>query len=198
MSSEKQPCQHLKQPAEFWDYTHVYFLPSAGETLLLHLLHALPAVVPPKRGSDIDPKRVKKRDSASDLCDSAKHALLTRRHTMFKNNVEETNPSCSAEAESEVGSDRVPLGTTRWRSGTDTRAVTSTCWLNTTSWTAVQQIWLPVGGSYTNTCRSLSASCSTWWRSISGKWGGGTLTCVRRPVKTHGRLRLPHSHVLPY
>lgn len=43
------------------------------------------------------------------------------------------------------------VGTTRWRSGTNTSAVTSTCWLNTTSCTVVQQIWLNVGGSYTNT-----------------------------------------------
>lgn len=43
------------------------------------------------------------------------------------------------------------VGTTRWRSGTNTSAVTSTCWLNTTSCTVVQLIWLTVGGSYTNT-----------------------------------------------
>lgn len=203
ISSDKQPCQHLKQPAKLWDCTRVYFLPSAGETLLLHLLHALPAVVPPDRGS-ADPKWVKTGDRAPVFCDSAKHTLLTRKHKMFKNNVEEPNPSCSAEAESEVGREQIPLGTTRWRSGTDTSAVTSTCWLNTTSCTVVQQIWLTVGGSDTNTRRLLSASCSTWRTSISGKWGGGTLTYVRRPVKTHGRVkcahasRLPRSHVLPY
>lgn len=43
------------------------------------------------------------------------------------------------------------VGATRWRPGTNTSAATSTCWLNTTSCTVVQQIWLTVGGSYTNT-----------------------------------------------
>lgn len=65
-----------------------------------------------------------KGDRAPDSRDSAKR---TKKHMPFKNMVEEPDPICSAEAESDVVSDQPPLGTTRWRSGTDTRAVTSTC-----------------------------------------------------------------------
>lgn len=49
-------------------------------------------------------------------------------------------------------SERLPWlrnSSARWRSGTNTGAVTSTCWLNTTTCTVVQNIWLSSGDSYT-------------------------------------------------
>lgn len=46
---------------------------------------------------------------------------------------------------------------------------------------------------HSHACRFLSASCSTWCRSISGKWGRETLTYVRCPVKAHCRLTFLHT-----
>lgn len=46
-----------------------------------------------------------------------------------------------------------------------------------------------------HTCRLFQASCCTWWRSISRKWGGETLTYVAGERRRNNML---HFHMVLY
>lgn len=118
------------------------------------------AAVPPRLGSGHIPRRHTCHNSyfAWFLLNLPNKRHLTRNAWRAKTMCSQCgqvaakpNPIWSAVIESDAARDWLCGGTTRWRSGTNTSAVTSACWLNTTSCTVVQYSWLTAGWSYTNT-----------------------------------------------
>lgn len=156
--TNQQPCQHLQRAANQYVSTDVCAFCHLLATHCCYTPHLDSAVGTTQVQIvlvDTDPKSAHGRNIQQNTCfSSAKQTPLNEKHMTCRNS-ERGEAKSNLERWDRIRcSERLAclsVGTTRWRSATDTSAATSTCWLNTTSCTVAQQILLAVGGSYTNT-----------------------------------------------
>lgn len=109
----------------------------------------------------VEPALVDRRDNVHHSCSTLPNEAHLMKNTWYSKTqcpecgeaARKPNPICKSRGRIRCSDTLVlfSVGPSRWRSGSNTSAVTSTCWLNTASYAVVQQIWLTVGGSYTNT-----------------------------------------------